>query len=99
MSSRLKRTRREFFETATGKTQKGEYHKIGHGAKILEVIEPRKVRAAAPQCERLLRNKETYFQIKKANVKFLCLFYWFVYRRNQFSLLVPAIYFQPMIFR
>ena len=40
-------------KTATGKTQKGEYHKVGHGAKILEVIEPRKVRAAAPQCERL----------------------------------------------
>jgi hypothetical protein len=40
-------------KTATGKTQKGEYHKIGHGAKILEVIEPRKVRASAPQCERL----------------------------------------------
>ena len=38
---------------ATAKTQKGEYQKIGHGAKILEKINPRKVREAAPHCEKL----------------------------------------------
>ena len=38
---------------ATAKTKKGEYQKIGHGAKILEKINPRKVRDAAPHCEKL----------------------------------------------
>jgi len=38
---------------ATAKTQKAEYHKIEHGAKILEIINPQKVRAATPHCERL----------------------------------------------
>ena len=42
-------------ETATAKTQKAEYHKIEHGAKILELINPQKVRQAAPHCERLFR--------------------------------------------
>ena len=39
--------------TATAKTQKAEYHKIEHGAKILELVNPQKVRQAAPHCERL----------------------------------------------
>lgn len=38
---------------ATAKTQKAEYHKIEHGAKILEMIDSNKARAAAPHCERL----------------------------------------------
>ncbi len=38
---------------ATRNTQKGEYHKTRHGAKLLEVISPQKVRKAAPNCERL----------------------------------------------
>lgn len=38
---------------ATRNTQKGEYHKTRHGAKILELINPQKVRAAAPHCEKL----------------------------------------------
>lgn len=38
---------------ATTGTQKGEYHKTRHGAKILELISPQKVRAAAPHCEKL----------------------------------------------
>lgn len=40
---------------ATAKTQKAEYHKIEHGAKILEIINPQKVRKAAPHCEKLFR--------------------------------------------
>lgn len=40
-------------KTATVKTQKGEYHKIGHGARILEIIDPGKVRAAATHCGEL----------------------------------------------
>ena len=38
---------------ATAKTQKAEYHKIEHGAKILELINPQKVRESAPHCKRL----------------------------------------------
>lgn len=40
---------------ATRNTQKGEYHKTRHGAKILELINPQKVRAAAPHCEKLFK--------------------------------------------
>lgn len=40
---------------ATKNTQKGEYHKTKHGAKILEIINSQKVRAAAPHCERLFQ--------------------------------------------
>ncbi len=40
---------------ATKNTQKGKYHKIQHGAKILEIINPNKVRESAPNCERLFR--------------------------------------------
>jgi len=34
-------------------TQKGIYHKIQDGAKILELVSPKKVRKAAPHCRRL----------------------------------------------
>jgi Domain of unknown function (DUF4276) len=33
----------------------GEYHKVQHGTKPLELIDPAKVRKAAPNCERLFR--------------------------------------------
>lgn len=33
----------------------GEYHKVKHGAKLLEVIDPAKVRKAAPSCDRMFR--------------------------------------------
>lgn len=42
-------------ENATKNTQKGIYHKTRHGAKILEIINPQKVRDAAPHCERLFK--------------------------------------------
>lgn len=38
---------------ATQKTTKGRYHKILHGAKLLQVIDQAKVQARAPQCKRL----------------------------------------------
>jgi hypothetical protein len=38
---------------ATGSTQRGEYHKIRHAPLILETLDPAKVRARAPHCERL----------------------------------------------
>lgn len=38
---------------ATKQTQKGEYHKTQHGAKLLELINPKKVRKSAPHCERI----------------------------------------------
>lgn len=40
---------------ATKNTQKGLYHKTRHGAKILEIINPNKVRESAPNCERLFQ--------------------------------------------
>ncbi len=33
----------------------GKYHKVKHGAKLLELIDPSKVRKAAPNCERMFR--------------------------------------------
>lgn len=38
---------------ATAKTQKGEYHKIGNAAALLETIDPAKVRRRCPSCDRL----------------------------------------------
>jgi hypothetical protein len=40
---------------ATRNTQKGEYHKTKHGAKILELVNPQKVREAAPHCDKLFK--------------------------------------------
>lgn len=40
---------------ATKNTQKGLYHKTRHGAKILEIVNPNKVRKSAPNCERLFK--------------------------------------------
>jgi hypothetical protein len=48
-----KETVEKSLATATVKTQKAEYHKIEHGTKILEIIDSKKVRKAAPHCERL----------------------------------------------
>jgi Domain of unknown function (DUF4276) len=33
----------------------GEYHKVNHGAKLLELIDPERVRKAAPNCDRMFR--------------------------------------------
>jgi hypothetical protein len=33
----------------------GKYHKVKHGRRLLELIDPAKVRKAAPNCERLFR--------------------------------------------
>jgi hypothetical protein len=38
---------------ATRATQKGEYHKMRHSPLILERLDPAKVRARAPHCDRL----------------------------------------------
>ncbi len=43
---------------ATRDTQKGEYHKIKHGATLLGRIDPAKVREKARHCERLFRTVE-----------------------------------------
>jgi hypothetical protein len=37
------------------KAADGEYHKVKHGMKLLELIDPAKVRKAAPNCERMFR--------------------------------------------
>ena len=34
---------------------KGEYHKIRHGVKLLGLVDPAKVRKAAPNCDRMFR--------------------------------------------
>jgi hypothetical protein len=38
---------------ATRRTQKGEYHKLRHGPKLLALLAPAKVRARARHCDRL----------------------------------------------
>lgn len=38
---------------ATAKTLKGQYHKIGHAAALLEMIDPAIVRRRCPSCHRL----------------------------------------------
>ena len=40
-------------KSSTGKTQKGTYHKTRHGPGILESLDPARVRARAPHCDRL----------------------------------------------
>ncbi len=40
-------------KAAIAKTNKKEYHKIEHGSKLLEIINPNKVREAALHCEKL----------------------------------------------
>ena len=40
-------------KAATKATKKETYHKIKHGAELLKKIDPSKVRAAAPYCDRL----------------------------------------------
>lgn len=40
-------------ERATRKTQKGTYHKIHHCAKLLELLDPARVRTRARHCDRL----------------------------------------------
>lgn len=50
-----KETVEKSLETATAKTQKTEYHKIEHGAKLLELINPQKVRKLAEHCDELFK--------------------------------------------
>ncbi|MDQ3179262.1 MAG: DUF4276 family protein [Acidobacteriota bacterium] len=42
-------------KTAILKTNKSEYHKIVHGAKLLELINPQKICEAAPHCRELFK--------------------------------------------
>ena len=37
------------------KAANGEYHKVKHGMKLLELIDPAKVRKAAPNCDRMFK--------------------------------------------
>ena len=45
-------------KSSTAKTSKGEYHKIRHGAPILESLDAGKVRSRAPHCDRLFQSLE-----------------------------------------
>jgi hypothetical protein len=45
----------ECLKQATRNTQKGAYHKTAHAPRILELLDPDKVRKAARHCERLFR--------------------------------------------
>ncbi|MHC5728050.1 MAG: DUF4276 family protein, partial [Nostoc sp.] len=40
-------------KTATRNTTKGEYQKIKHASKLLELLDVDKVRKASPSCDRL----------------------------------------------
>jgi Domain of unknown function (DUF4276) len=52
----------ECLRQATRNTQKGPYHKTAHAPHILELIDPDKVRKAAPECDRLFREILTEVQ-------------------------------------
>ncbi len=52
-------------ENATRNTQKGIYHKTRHGAKILEIINPQKIRESAPHCNRLFETILDKIESKK----------------------------------
>jgi hypothetical protein len=45
----------ESIKQATRETKKARYHKTQHAPRILELVDPAKVRAAAPNCDRLFR--------------------------------------------
>jgi hypothetical protein len=53
-----KRRLEDALSRATRDTQKGEYHKIKHGAKLLGRIDPAQAREKAQHCERLFRTVE-----------------------------------------
>jgi hypothetical protein len=48
---------------ATRRTQKGDYMKIRHGAKLLGLINPLRVRQSAPHCERLFQTLSHQMEI------------------------------------
>ncbi|MEJ1932322.1 DUF4276 family protein [Nostoc sp. NIES-2111] len=45
-------------KAATGKTTKGEYQKIKHASKLLELLDVSKIRQASPYCDRLFTTLE-----------------------------------------
>lgn len=47
-------------KNATKNTRKGEYHKIKHASKLLGLIDPQTVRAAAPHCDRFFTTVEKF---------------------------------------
>ena len=52
-------------KTATGRTTKGEYHKIKHASELLESLDVTQVRQASPYCDRLfntLKSRIGYLQ-------------------------------------
>lgn len=49
-------------ENATRNTQKGVYHKIQHGTKLLEKVNPAIVRTRAPYCDRLFTTLQQIIQ-------------------------------------
>jgi hypothetical protein len=48
---------------ATRKTGRGEYHKTHHAPALLQLIDPAKVRKAAPNCERIFRTLLAAFEV------------------------------------
>jgi hypothetical protein len=46
-------------KAATRNTQKGEYRKIQHGAKLLQIIDPATVRQGSAHCDRIFRTLES----------------------------------------
>jgi len=49
-------------KSSTAKTSKGEYHKIRHGAPILESLNPDRVRSRAPHCDALFEKIDEALQ-------------------------------------
>ncbi|MBD2628869.1 DUF4276 family protein [Trichormus variabilis] len=54
-------------KTATANTTKGEYHKIQHAYKLLELLDVDKVRQASPYCDRLFTTIISKMTISTSN--------------------------------
>jgi len=52
---------------ATRHTQKGEYHKIHHAGRLLELIDPAKVQGASRHCKRLFTTLQSKMEGESAN--------------------------------
>ncbi len=54
-------------KAATRNTTKGEYHKIKHASKLLELLDVDKVRQASPYCDRLFTTLTAIMDVSTNN--------------------------------
>ncbi|MBO1058746.1 MAG: DUF4276 family protein [Dolichospermum sp. JUN01] len=58
-------------KTATANTTKGEYHKIKHAYKLLELLDVDKVSQASPYCDSFARRRHRLFNTLKSRIGYL----------------------------